>query len=162
MNRCAPSSGMRVCPACALPPSLSCACLLCCWSASVGLSIPRVKIRCACGAKSNVAMCHIACIPISAASRPLPAHSCSSLPFLLAPWSAFPFLTFGSTKVWALLPGVAEPRCIFSKVAEKRFPSKNEVISRLADALQVCDYGLWLAFPGSLPVASGRLCHCCV
>ena len=45
--------------------------------------------------------------------------------------------------MWALLPGVAEPRCIFSKVTEKRFPSKNEVISRLADALKVRD----LCFP---------------
>lgn len=62
---------------------------------------------------------------------------------LLVPWSAFTLLTFCGAKVWALLPGAAEPRCVFSKVAEKRFPSKNEVISRLADVLQVCE----LLFP---------------
>lgn len=56
---------------------------------------------------------------------------------LLARRSVCEFLTCGGTKVWALLPGVAEPRCIFSKVTEKRFPSKNEVISRLVDALKV-------------------------
>jgi hypothetical protein len=44
-------------------------------------------------------------------------------------WARFPRL--GALEVWALLPGVPEPQCIFSKVKEKRFPSKDEVIRQI-------------------------------
>jgi hypothetical protein len=50
-------------------------------------------------------------------------------------WPRYP--RFGAFEVWAFLPDVAEPTCIFSKFAEKRFPTKNEVISRLADVLKM-------------------------
>lgn len=47
-------------------------------------------------------------------------------------WPKFP--RFGSFEVWALLPGKAEPQCVFSKIKEKRFPSKNEVRAALCSS----------------------------
>lgn len=47
-------------------------------------------------------------------------------------WPKFP--RFGSFEVWALLPGKAEPQCVFSKIKEKRFPSKNEVRAALSSS----------------------------
>uniref|UniRef100_A0A7S4NX88 Uncharacterized protein n=1 Tax=Guillardia theta TaxID=55529 RepID=A0A7S4NX88_GUITH len=43
---------------------------------------------------------------------------------------------FGSMEVWAFLPQEGSPVCLFSKLKERRFPSVDEVLSRLADALQ--------------------------
>mmetsp|Transcript_37811 Transcript_37811/g.119471 ORF Transcript_37811/g.119471 Transcript_37811/m.119471 type:complete len:89 (+) Transcript_37811:1443-1709(+) len=39
-------------------------------------------------------------------------------------------------EVWAFLPQEGSPVCLFSKLKERRFPSVDEVLSRLADALQ--------------------------
>ena len=49
-------------------------------------------------------------------------------------WPNFPRI--GAFEVWAFLPGVAEPACIFSKVREKRFPSKEEIVRKMTHLLR--------------------------
>ena len=40
-------------------------------------------------------------------------------------------------EVWAFFPNEPVPLCLFSKLDEKRFPSTEEIISRIVDNLNV-------------------------